>query len=273
MSRLYKTEGVVLRHSYIGEADALVTLCTPDLGKLRAVARGVRRPKSRLAGHLEPLTHCTMMLAEGRSLDIVSGCETLDSFQATRSDLWLLSCALYLADLTDRISAEGVENRPLFHLLLNSLRSLAVGVDPATVLRYFELRSLACSGYLPELWECALCHRRLEATTNYFSPAAAGLLCPYCRGKEGLDRPASVDCVKVLRFFVQNEFSALGRLRLKPRLAREIEDLMQGFVTYVLDREVASAKWLRQLRAEDGQARRSPEGSPAGRPPLESGAD
>ncbi len=102
----------------------------------------------------------------------------------------------------------------------------------------------------PNSGNVPLCHRKLEATTNYFSPAAAGLLCPDCRGKEGLDRPASVDCVKVLRFFAQNECPALSRLRLKPRLAREIEDLMQGYVTYVLDREVASAKWLRQLRAE-----------------------
>jgi DNA repair protein RecO (recombination protein O) len=273
MSRLYKTEGVVLKHYYTGEADAILTFCAPDRGKLRAIARGVRRPKSRLAGHLEPLTHCTMMLAEGRTLDIVSGCESLDSFQALRSDLWLLSCGLYVADLTDRLGAEGAENRPLFRLLLNALHSLSSGVDPALVLRYFELHSLACSGYLPELWECALCHRKLEATTNYFSPAAAGLLCPDCRGKEGLDRPASVDCVKVLRFFTQNGCPALSRLRIKPRLAREIEDLMQGYVTYVLDREVASAKWLRELRSEDGQSRKAPDGSIGSQPPVESGAD
>ena len=273
MSRLYKTEGVVLKHSYIGEADALLTFCTPDRGKLRAVARGVRRPKSRLAGHLEPLTYCTMMLAEGRTLDVVSGCEALDSFQSIKSDLWLLSCGLYAADLTDRLSAEGAENQPLFRLLLNALRSLAGGVDPALVLRYFEFHSLACSGYLPELWECALCHRKLEATTNYFSPAAAGLLCPNCRGKEGLDRPTSVDCVKVLRFFTQNECPALARLRLKPRLATEIEDLMQGYMTYVLDREVASAKWLHELRSENGQAGKAPDGFIGSQPAVESGAD
>src|SRR5512136_729905 len=269
MSRLYKTEGVVLKHSYIGEADDLLTFCTPDRGKLRAVARGVRRPKSRLAGHLEPLTYCTMMLAEGRTLDVVSGCEALDSFQSIRSDLWLVSCGLYVADLTDRLSAEGAENQPLFHLLLNALRSLADGVDPNLVLRYFEFHSLACSGYLPELWKCVLCHRQLEATTNYFSPAAAGLLCPGCRGKEGLDRPTSVESVKVLRFLAQNEYSALTKLKLKPHLAREIEDLMQGYVTYVLDREVASARWLRQLRADEDQMRRAPENMVGCQPPAE----
>jgi hypothetical protein len=79
--------------------------------------------------------------------------------------------------------------------------------------------------------------------------------------------------VKVLRFFAQNECTALSRLRLKPRLAREIEDLMQGYITHVLDREVASAKWLRQLRAEDNQSRRAPDDFIGSQPPVESGAD
>jgi hypothetical protein len=82
-----------------------------------------------------------------------------------------------------------------------------------------------------------------------------------------------VDCVKVLRFFARNESSALTRLRIKPRLAREIEDLMRGYVTYVLDREVTSAKWLRELRSEDSQARKAPDGFIGGQPPVESGAD
>lgn len=249
MSRLYKTAGVVLKRLHMGEADAVITFCTPERGKVRAMARGVKRPRSRLAGHLEPLTHCALMLAEGRSFDIISGCETLGSFPAVRCDLWLLSHGLYAADLADRLSAEGAENRPLFRHLVDALASLDRGADPALVLRHFEFHSLACSGYLPELWECARCHRQLKPVTNYFSPAAAGLLCPACRGQEGLDRPASVDVVKVLRYLARHGMADVARLRVRPALAREIEDLMQGFVTYVLDREVASARWLRQLRA------------------------
>lgn len=262
MSRLYKTEGVVIKRLYMGEADALLTFCTPETGRLRAVARGVRRPRSRLAGHLEPLTRCALMLAEGRSLDVVSGCETLESFPTLRSDLWLLSCGLYAADLADRLSVEGAENRRLYCLLVEALDAIAGGVDPALVLRYFELHSLACSGYLPELWECARCHRQLKATTNYFSPAAAGLLCPDCRGREGLDRPASVDVVKVLRYLARHEAPDVARLKLGASLSRDIEDLMQGYVTYVLDREVDSARWLRELR---GTYRAGPGNRVAGR--------
>ncbi len=257
MSRLYKTAGVVLKRLHTGEADAIVTFCTPERGKVRAIARGVRRPRSRLAGHLEPLTHCALMVAEGRSFDIVSGCETLDSFPGLRSDLWLLSCGLYAADLADRLSAEGAENRSLYRCLVDSLVCLDRGLDPALVLRHFEFHSLASSGFLPEVWECALCHRQLEPVTNYFSPSAAGLLCPACRGQEGLDRPASVQVVKVLRYLARHGVADVARLKVRPSLAREIEDLMQGFVTYVLDREVASARWLRELRAGEG---------PGGRP-------
>ena len=258
MSRLYKTEGIVLKHSYIGEADTVLIVYTPFLGKLRAVARGVKRSKSRLAGHVEPLTHCSMMLAEGRDLDIVSGCQTVDAFMSLRSDLWLLSYGLYAAELTDRLGAEGAENRPLFLLLLNALRSLSGGVDPNLVLRYFELRSVACSGYLPELWKCVSCRHSLKATPNFFSAPAGGVLCSDCGAADRFSRAISPDVIKLLRFFSQNDYSVIKSLKLKANLAKETEELMHGYIACVLDQEVKSARWLRQLRVSE---EKKPEGA------------
>jgi DNA repair protein RecO (recombination protein O) len=246
--RLYKTEGIVLKHMYTGEADAVLSIYTPFLGKLRAVARGVKRSKSRMGGHLEPLTHCSMMLVKGRNLDIISGCETLESFMPLRADLWLMSCGLYVAELTDRLGVEDTENRRLFQLLLNTLQSLSSGVDPGVTLRYFELRSMACSGYLPELWRCVVCNRTLEMASHLFSASAGGLLCSNCRTAGGLSRTISVDAIKVLRFFSRNESTSVNKLRLKTNVIQEIEGLMQGYVTYVLDQEVNSARWLHELR-------------------------
>lgn len=248
MSRLYKTEAIVLKHAYVGEADAMITAYTPLLGKLRAVAKGVTRMKSRLGGHLEPLTYCRMMLVEGRNMDIVSGCETIDAFVPLRSDLWLMSCGLYATDLVDRLGQEGAENRKLFSLLHSTLHSLSSGVEPAVVLRYFEFCSLAYSGYLPELWRCVACNHDLEAITNYFSASAGGLLCPKCGPKDGLARAASVDTIKVLRFFSRSDQEAMARLRLRPSVLGELQELMHGCLAYVLDREMKSASWLRQLQ-------------------------
>jgi DNA repair protein RecO (recombination protein O) len=254
VSRLYKTQGLILSHSYVGEADALLCIYTPFLGKLRAVARGVKRSKSRLAGHLEPLTHCSLMLATGRNLDIISGCDTIEAFAPLRASLWLTSCGLYVAELTDRLGMEGTENRKLFQLLLNTLQSLSQGVEPSTVLRYFEFRSMACSGYLPEVWRCVACGHSLEMASHAFSPPAGGLLCPQCRPGNGSTRTVSVRGIKVLRFFSRHGLPAVAKLRLKAEVLREIEGLMQLYVTYTLDREVNSAKWLRSLQA-NGEGR------------------
>ena len=248
MARLYKTDAVVIKHIYIGEADAMITAYTPRVGKLRAMVKGATRMRSRLGGHLEPLTYCSMMLAEGRSVDIVSGCETIDAFIPLKSDLWLMSCGLYAADLTDRLGEEGAENGKLFSLLLSTLYALSAGVEPAVMLRYFEFRSLACSGYLPELRKCVVCNQSLEPVVNYFSPSCGGVLCPDCGPKEGLARPVSVDALKVLRFFGRNEQEAVARLRLGSSVVEEIEELMHGYLAYVLDHEVKSARWLRQLQ-------------------------
>ncbi len=254
MSRLYKSQGGILGHSYVGEADALLSIYTPYLGKLRAIARGVKRSKSRLAGHLEPLTHCSLMLARGRNLDIISGCDTIESFAPLKTSLWLTSCGLYVAELTDRLGVEGTENRKLFQLLLSTLQSLSHGVEPSAVLRYFEFRSMACSGYLPEIWRCVACGHSLEKTSHAFSPPVGGLLCPQCRPGNGSGRTVSVRAIKVLRFFSRHGLSAVARLRLTPEVLREIEGLMQHYVTYTIDREVNSAKWLRTLQA-DGEGR------------------
>ena len=248
VSKLYKTEGIVLKHSYMGEADALLSIYTPFMGKLRAVARGVKRSRSRLGGHLEPLTYCSMMLARGRNLDIISGCETLESFMPLRADLWLMSCGLYVSELTDRLGIGDTENRTLFQLLLNTLRSLSNGVDPGVLLRYFEFRSMACSGYLPEIWRCVACNCTLQMASHLFSAPDGGLLCPDCRPADGSARTTSVDAIKVLRFFGRNQHPAVSKLKLKANVMKEIEGLMQGYVTYVLDQQVNSARWLHELR-------------------------
>ncbi len=197
---------------------------------------------------MEPLNHCSIMLARGRSLDIISGCDTLETFMPLRANLWLMSCGLYVAELTDRLGVEGTENRSLFQLLLNTLRSLSDGVHPGIALRYFDFRSMACSGYLPEIWRCVACGCALEMGSHQFSAPAGGLLCPDCAPALSSLQMISVNAIKVLRFFSRNDFSAIARLKLKPDVMREIEVVMQNYVTYVLDQEVNSAKWLNKLR-------------------------
>ena len=176
--RTYKTRGVVLRHAPLGEADRILTLCTHDRGKVRAVARGVRRTKSRLSGHLEPLTHVRVSVAEGRDLDHLGEVETLYSFRALREDLARMSVAVHLCELVDRFTAEGSPAPEILDLLLTAMTLLEAGESSPMLVCAFQVKVLGYSGFGPEVQRCAHCRSELDPDDHVFSSAAGGILCP-----------------------------------------------------------------------------------------------
>ena len=119
--RLYRTQAVILKRMDLGEADRIVTLFSRDEGKVRAVAKGVRRTTSRSAGHLEPFTLSDVLLAVGRDLDVVSQADTLDAFREIREDLDLTTHAYYLAEVVDLLTEDRSENRAVFDILVEGL--------------------------------------------------------------------------------------------------------------------------------------------------------
>jgi len=248
--KVYKTEAIVLRHINLGEADRILTLYTPNLGRLRAVAKGARRPKSKLGGHLETLTHSALMLSRGRNLDIITQAQTIDGFLPLRGDLWRSSMAVYAADLVNQFTAERVENYPLYKLLLNTLHRICEAQDVELTLRYFELNLITHLGYKPELDQCMGCKTVLEPMTNFFSASGGGVLCPQCREKESLARPISLNALKVMRFISKSDYTKAGKLKLNVELSRELEQLMRHYIRYLLEREVKSVEFLDRLRRE-----------------------
>jgi DNA repair protein RecO (recombination protein O) len=250
--RLYKTEAIVLRRRDLGEADKILTLYTPYRGKIRAVAKGVRKTTSKLGGHVELFTHSLMMLAQGRNLDIVTQSQTIHSFQAIRGNLERTTQAFYVLELVDRFTEEGIENQPLFRLLLNVLDSLDSSPNRELALRHFELHLLGAVGYRPELRRCLGCSADLRPVSNFFSPAAGGTLCPNCGTADRLARPLSLNALKVLRLLQDTGGPAATRLRLEARLRDELETVLREYISYLLEGEPRSARFLRWLRK--GQA-------------------
>jgi DNA repair protein RecO (recombination protein O) len=248
--RVYKTEAIVLRQRKLGEADKIITLYTPNYGKLDAVAKGVRRPKSRLAGHLEVLTYTSAMLAQGRNLDVVTQAQAVEVFVSLREDLHRLSRALYTAELVDRFSPEGAESYHIFQLLLATLRRLAEGAAADVVVRYFEMQLLHLAGFQPQLHRCLGCQRPLTPVPNCFSPAAGGVLCSSCGSGAMSSRPLSVSALKVLRLLQSGGFGDVLRVRIGPTLAQEIEFHLRAYLIHVLERDVRSAAFIDRLRRE-----------------------
>ena len=247
--RNYQTEALIIRKTRLGEADRILTLYTPQLGKIQAVAKGVRRPRSKMSGHLELLTHSLISLARGRNIDTVTNTRTITGFLPLKSDLWRGACALYTAELVDKFTADHVENQPLFHLLLDTWLELCRTDNHELVLRSFELHLLKAVGYRPELGHCVSCGAALKAVGNWFGLMAGGVLCPGCSPKHSLRYPVSPQALSVLRT-LQNDEAVTHQPGINPALARELEALMSRYLEHLLEREIKSARWLGSLRAQ-----------------------
>ncbi len=256
--RSFRVEAVVLRHSDWGEADRLLTLYTRQRGKTRAIAKGARKLTSRKAGHLEPFTHVTLQLAKGRDLLIVTQAETIESYQPLREDLVLTGYASYVIELLDRFTYEEEQEQPsLFRLLADTLARLASKADPWLVIRYYEMRLLDFLGFRPQLFECVNCGREILAEDQFFSFSAGGVICPRCGQGLRNPHPISVDALKYLRHFQRSSYSEATRARpsLEARaeqgrsIQKETESLMQGYFTYLLERELNTPGFIKRVKA------------------------
>ena len=246
--RVYTTEAIVLRRQDFGEADRILTIFSLTHGKRRVIAKGVRRPRSRKAGHLEPYTRVRMLLARGREMDIVTQAEAAELFPGLRGDLIRLGHAAYAVELLDRFTVEEGAHRPLYELLNQTLARLADGADPALALRSFELRLLDLAGFRPELNRCVRCGEEIRPEDQYFSPEDGGVLCARDGPKREGSSRLSLAALKVLRHLQRHPWDEAQRLRLSPATAQEVERVMEGYLTYLLERRLHAPEFLRRVR-------------------------
>ncbi|MDX1521378.1 MAG: DNA repair protein RecO [Anaerolineae bacterium] len=246
--RLYRTDAIILRRSDFGEADRLLTIFTPDRGKIRVLAKGARKLTSRKAGHIELFMLTDMLIARGRTWDIISQADIVEPYRALREDLEQTSHAYYLAELLDRFTEEHDANRPLFELLALTLVRLGGTDNLALALRYFEIHLLSLTGYQPQLYFCLACDKPLEPVENYFHFSDGGTLCP----THGQTRPNAdllpLPILKVLRYLQTESWEKVAGLRLTPDTQQQVERLLLGYITFVLERQLKSVDFLRKLR-------------------------
>lgn len=249
--RLYRTEAIVLRRRDLGEADRILTLFTPKAGKLRAIAKGIRRPQSRLAGHLDLFVRTQVLLARGRELDIVTQAQLVEPFTGLRREPWRAGWAGYLADLTDRATADEDPQPALYDLLLECLRLLAELPDPFAVVRRFEMRLLVLLGYQPELVVCPHCGKQLTPGRLAFAPDHGGILCGECVGHSAGEVPLSVGAVKALRLLLADHWQELARRPLSLALRGQITSALQAALQAHIG-DIAASAAVATLLQEEG---------------------
>lgn len=244
--RLYRTEAVVLRRRDLGEAGRILTLATERYGKVRAVAKGVRRPKSRLAGHLEPFARTSLLIAQGRNLDVVTQAQLVEPFNQLRSDERLIAYAGYFADLFDVMTVDAQENAAAYEILVTALALLDRGLDPFVTARAYEFHLLMVLGFQPEIFRCVVCGKPPEPVVNGFSAEAGGVLCAECRSVNPQALELSVNALKFLRLLARDRTAAY-RPRLSPALRSELEEIMRTYIRQTTERELASLDVLKML--------------------------
>jgi DNA repair protein RecO (recombination protein O) len=251
-ARLYKTEAIVLRSMDLGEADRVLTVLTPRLGKLKVIAKGVRRTRSRIGGGLEPFSDVQLVLAAGRTWDVVTTASLEDPHLGLRNDLHSTAAAWYVVELVDRFCEGAADSHAAFVLLAQALAGLdapSAAVARELVTRWFELHLLDAMGFRPELARCVACGSEIEPEGNAYSATAGGVVCPQCRDVALGARPVGADALKVLRHLQRSPLADVLSLRLNPPVHREVERHMHATVTVVLERELRSRDFLAEVSA------------------------
>jgi DNA repair protein RecO (recombination protein O) len=231
----------VLRTHKLGEADRIITLLTRHHGRVRAVAKGVRRTTSRFGSRLEPFTHVDLQLAEGRSLDTITQAETLTLFHAGLGlDYDRYTAGTVMLETADRLVAE--EKQPSlqhFLLLVGGLRVLSSGErGPSQVLDSYLLRSLAVAGYAPSFEHCARCGD--EGPHRWFNPSMGGMLCVTCR-VPGSASPAT-ETVAVMGALLAGDWPVVDAAQ--PRHLREASTLVAAYLAWHLERGLKSLAYV-----------------------------
>jgi DNA repair protein RecO (recombination protein O) len=248
--RRYTTEAIVLSRFDLGEADRVLTLITPDAGKLKAIAKGIRRPTSRLGGSLEPFAELTVALARGRTFDVVTQVSVGHAWLNLRDSLESAATAWYLAELADRSLEERHAAEPLYTLLRRAYELLDAGMSPGRVARWYEMHLLDELGMRPEVDRCVECDRVLEAEESFrWVPPLGGVLCERCPGPPQARTALSLEALKLLKAYQRLDIEALAGLRLGLAVEREVEGALREFVRGALERDARSLAFLDEIRA------------------------
>lgn len=209
----YREQGIVLRTVKLGETDRILHVLTQGRGKVRAVAKGVRRPGSKFGGRLEPYSHVDLLLYEGRTLDVIQQADLLASHAAVRADWTTSAAAAVLVELVDAVAQEGERDNRLFLLLRAGLRALdAVPPDPSVFVDAFLLRVAGAVGFRAFTTHCAAC--RTPGPHAFLSVVRGGTLCADCAPAG--TKAVSADVVALVELFGSDRWTDLAHVATGP---------------------------------------------------------
>ncbi len=246
-----RTAGFVLRSLSYGESDLIVTFYSREFGKIKGIAKGAKRSKKRFANVFEPFSLANIIFSQKNrdTLALIESCDIIDHYAAIRQDLGKTLTASYFIDLTDHFSPEGKHNENLFLLLADYLSWLGRENVSDAAIRFFEMRLLKIAGFEPALTACVRCNTQVtNGSSYYFYPKEGGIFCAACARPERYDQSVSAGTVRTLLLGKDMDMEKIKMVCLSESLAVESRNILCGFISYVLGKEVKSFKVMEQVR-------------------------
>lgn len=244
----FGTPGIILKRRNFGEADRILTIFTKRLGKVVGKGHALRKPLSKLAGHLELFTEVDLNLAEGKTWYTVTEAVTLNSFPNLREDIDRVSQAHYLVELVDHLTHEHEPVTEVYQLLHQALNLLNDGKN-RLIVPAFTWNLLGQLGYQAELFECVECRTKLASGDLYFSTALGGILDDVHKDKDILAIKIDPQLVKILRLTTR-DLGLFYKLKLTPEYEDKFKEIINNFSSHVLDRQLKSLNFLNNLRID-----------------------
>jgi DNA repair protein RecO (recombination protein O) len=248
--RSIRTEGFILRRRDFGEADRLLVIFSRKLGRISCIAKGSRKPSSKLSGHIEVFMRSSFLVSRGRNLHIITQVDTIEAYDDMRKDLKGIGLGSYAVELVDAFTYEEGSNLKLYNLLLATLESLNQGDNPAIVVHYYELHLLDLVGFRPELFNCVECGEKIVDQNQFLSGELGGVICPNCITgiKRGSVRPISAKTLKYLRHFQRSSLQSLLGLDILQEVIENLEKSIRYYLTHTLEGNLNSPDFLKRIK-------------------------
>lgn len=235
----YKYTGIILNKKDIGETDRIYSFYTLEQGKISAIARGVRKSRSKLAGHLENFYLIDLTVMKNRGLGNIASSIVENSFKNLRNDLDSLERVFKVTKTLNRLINDQEKDANVFFLFLDYLDSLdnisgkSDEVQKNLITQGFIFKFLDLLGYKIELNRCVKCEKKLSHGRNFFDYSYGGAICEQCAIGSSNVLPISNNSIKIIRIFFQNKIKNLSKLKISPRESRELEHISRTFIKWI----------------------------------------
>lgn len=239
----YKYHGIILGKIDIAETDRIYVIYTQEAGKIRIMAKGVRRPNAKLAGSLEPLTFAEIFTARGQGSGKITGAIPVENFSAVKADFELLSRILRVFKIVQKTISEEEKDEKFFRLLLEYLEAMEKlaeaeedrKIQKAEILTLgFLVKFLDQMGYRAEVSCCVGCGMKLKPAGNFFSASRGGILCQNCVTKERNITNASAESIKMIRVFLQNNIKNLVKIQASTKEINNVKIIVKSLMGWGL---------------------------------------